>query len=108
MTSKPTKPRRSALMQPPFLQPPFLELINPALIALCRMDFYSFAMLCLAELTGKPILHNYHLQALAFWLTEVTNGQFQNLMVNMPPRYAKSIFVSIAWCAYLLGLDPTR
>jgi predicted phage terminase large subunit-like protein len=80
-----------------------------ALIEVCRRDFYSFAMLCLAELNpGAPILHNYHLEALAFRLTQVINGQCQNLMINMPPRYAKSIFTSIALPAYLLGHQPTR
>ena len=80
-----------------------------ALIEVCRHDFYSFAMLCLAELNpGAPILHNYHLEALAFRLTQVINRQCQNLMINMPPRYAKSIFTSIALPAYLLGHDPTR
>jgi len=80
-----------------------------ALIEVCRHDFYSFAMLCLAELNpGASILHNYHLEALAFRLTQVINGQCQNLMINMPPRYAKSIFTSIALPAYLLGHDPTR
>ncbi len=80
-----------------------------ALIEVCRRDFYSFAMLCLAELSpGASILHNYHLEALAFRLTQVINRQCQNLMINMPPRYAKSIFTSIALPAYLLGHDPTR
>jgi predicted phage terminase large subunit-like protein len=79
------------------------------LIEVCRRDFYSFAMLCLAELNpGAQILHNYHLEALAYRLTQVINGQCQNLMINMPPRYGKSIFTSIALPAYLLGHDPTR
>jgi hypothetical protein len=65
-------------------------------------------MLCLALNPGASILHNYHLEALAFRLTQVINGQCQNLMINMPPRYAKSIFTSIALPAYLLGHQPTR
>jgi hypothetical protein len=79
-----------------------------ALIEVCRRDFYSFAMLCLAELNpGASILHNYHLEALVFRLTEVINRQCQNLMINMPPRYAKLVFTSIALPAYLLGHEPT-
>ena len=82
--------------------------IYATLIEVCRHDFYSFAMLCLAELKppDKPLLHNYHLEALAFRLTQVMNGACQYLMINMPPRHAKSIFTSVALAAYLLGLQP--
>ena len=34
------------------------------------------------------------------------NGACQYLMINMPPRHAKSIFTSVALAAYLLGLQP--
>jgi predicted phage terminase large subunit-like protein len=80
-----------------------------ALIEVCRHDFYSFAMLCLAELNpGTQILHNYHLEALAYRLTQVIHGLCHNLMVNLPPRYAKSVVISEAFPAFLLGHDPTR
>ena len=30
------------------------------------------------------------------------------LIINLPPRYLKSLTVSVAFSAFLLGLDPTR
>ena len=75
MISKPAliKPRKAALVRPPLPRE-----IYAALIEVGRRDFYSFGMLCLAELNpGKPILHNFHLEALAFRLTQVLNRQSQ-------------------------------
>lgn len=95
--------------KPALVRPPAPHEIYAALIEICRRDFYSFAMLCMAELNpGDKPLHNYHLEALAFRLSEVQRGKCRNLMVNMPPRCGKSIFTSIAFPAYVLGLDPTR
>jgi len=66
-------------------------------------------MLCMAELNpGTKLLHNYHLEALAFRLEQVRKGVCRALMINMPPRYGKSLFTSVAFPAYVLGLDPTR
>ncbi len=98
------KPKEPALPLPPTSQ----EIID-ALIQICRKDFMSFAMLCMAELNpGTKLLHNYHLEALAFRLEQVRKGECRALMINMPPRYGKSLFTSVAFPAYILGLDPTR
>ena len=98
------KPKGSRLLLPPTSQ----EIIQ-ALIQTCRQDIMSFAMLCMAELNpGTKLLHNYHLEALAFRLERVFKGACRALMVNMPPRYGKSVFTSVAFPAYILGHDPTR
>ena len=83
--------------------------ITRALLQICRKDFMSFAMLCIAELNpGTDLLHNYHLEALAFRLEQVRKGTCRTLMINMPPRYGKSLLTSVALPAYILGLDPSR
>jgi predicted phage terminase large subunit-like protein len=98
------KPKRPGLLLPPTPQE-----ITQALIQTCRQDFMSFAMLCMAELNpGTKLLHNYHLEALAFRLERVRKGACRALMINMPPRYGKSVFTSVAFPAYILGVDPTR
>jgi len=96
-------------IKPALVLPPAPHQIYTALIETCRGDFYSFAMLCMAELNpGAKPLHNFHLEALAFHLADVLEGRCNRLMCNMPPRCGKSIFVSIAFSAYILGCDPTR
>lgn len=37
---------------------------------------------------------------------EATAGRIKRLIINMPPRYMKSIAVSVAWPAWLLGRRP--
>ena len=96
-------------IKPDLVLTPSTNHIYPALIEACRRDFYCFAMLCMAELNGdEALLHNFHLEALAFQLVGVLEGRCRRLIINLPPRYAKSIFVSIALPAYILGRDPTR
>jgi predicted phage terminase large subunit-like protein len=41
-------------------------------------------------------------------LIRVQDGSISRLLINQPPRSAKSITVSVAYVAWLLGHDPTR
>ncbi|WCR57059.1 MAG: hypothetical protein PG979_001116 [Rickettsia asembonensis] len=36
------------------------------------------------------------------------SGDINRLIINIPPRSLKSICVSVAWPAYLLGISPTK
>src|ERR1700733_9511222 len=42
-------------------------------------------------------LENWHIDLIAEHLEAVTFGQIKRLLINMPPRYAKSTCVSIMW-----------
>ena len=42
-------------------------------------------------------LENWHIDLIAEYLEAVTAGQIKRLLINMPPRYAKSTCVSIMW-----------
>lgn len=53
-------------------------------------------------------LHNWHIDAIADYLDACEEGSIKRLIINMPPRFMKSIAVSIAWTSYLLGRDATR
>lgn len=46
---------------------------------------------------GTPYLSNWHIDAIAEHLEAVTDGQITRLLINMPPRYMKSIAVSVMW-----------
>ena len=75
----------------------------------CRRDFLSFASWCFNELTpGIALLPNWHLEALAFRLEQVRRGEIKRLMINLPPRYGKSIFTSITLPAFVLGLGRVK
>ena len=57
---------------------------------------------------GSEYLHNWHIDAIAEYLRAVELGQVRRLIVNMPPRNLKSIAITVAWSAWLLGHDPSR
>ena len=46
---------------------------------------------------GTPYLSNWHIDAVSEYLEAVTAGQITRLLVNMPPRYGKSILITILW-----------
>jgi predicted phage terminase large subunit-like protein len=77
--------------------------------AACRTYFSSFARMCFHILNpGAEFLPNWHHRALDFHLDEVRRGNIKRLAVALPPRYGKSFTASIAFPAFVLGLDPTK
>ncbi|MGE0774202.1 MAG: terminase family protein [Sphingomonadaceae bacterium] len=57
---------------------------------------------------GKPPLRPvWYLFAMCFALEEAAAGRKRRLVVNVPPRYTKSIAASVALVAWCLGRDPT-
>ena len=58
--------------------------------------------------SGITFLDNWHLHHLCNHLQAVENGQIKRLIINMPPRYLKSLTVSVAWPAWLLGQNPSQ
>ena len=76
--------------------------------AILRTDFQAFLQRCFMTLNpGATFLPNWHIEALAYHLELVRGGKIQRLMINLPPRHLKSLTVSVALPAFLLGQDPT-
>ncbi|MBL8571973.1 MAG: phage terminase large subunit [Phreatobacter sp.] len=57
---------------------------------------------------GQPYLHNWHLDHIAEALARVERGELKRLIINVPPRSLKSILVSVAFSAWVLGRDPRK
>ena len=57
---------------------------------------------------GISFLLNWHLDAIAYQLERVRRGEITRLIINLPPRSLKSLMVSVAFPAFLLGHDPRR
>lgn len=74
---------------------------------LMRRDFRAFLRKAFAAVAGgAAIKWNWHLDAIAFELERVQRGDNRNLIVTMPPRNLKSITISVAWVAWMLGQNP--
>ncbi len=55
---------------------------------------------------GQVFLPNWHLELIGQYLQATQRGEITRLIINMPPRALKSVTVSVAWPAWLLGHDP--
>jgi predicted phage terminase large subunit-like protein len=77
--------------------------------AVLRMDFYSFlgAVFPLVS-QSATFMPNWHLEAMAYGLRRVADGEIKRLIITLPPRSLKSLCASVAFPAFMLGLDPTR
>jgi predicted phage terminase large subunit-like protein len=76
--------------------------------ALLRTNFAAFAMKVFQHLEPGTIFQpNWHHEALAYHLDLVRTGEVKRSVINLPPRTAKTIYISVAFCAYIHGHDPT-
>jgi predicted phage terminase large subunit-like protein len=75
--------------------------------ALLRSDFKSFLYRCMLTLNpGAAFIPNWHIEAIAHQLQRVRAGEITRLIINLPPRYLKSLTVSVIFPAFLLGHNP--
>ncbi len=58
--------------------------------------------------SGYSYINNWHIEAVAEYLCAVRRGEIKRLIINMPPRSLKSLCVSIAFPAWLMGHDPSK
>lgn len=77
------------------------EIYNNSLNYFIERSFYIINQ-------GQKFVDNWHIEAISEALNEVYNGNIKRLLINMPPRYLKSVCVSVAFPAWVLGKDPTK
>lgn len=78
------------------------------LTSLLRTNFKSFVMKVFNEVSpNNKYLDNWHIDVICNELMKINDGDNDNrLIVNIPPRYMKSIICSIAYPAFILGRNP--
>ena len=82
---------------------------HAAFDALLRTDFEFFLQRCFATLNpGQTFRPNWQISALAHALDGIRNGDVTRQIINLPPRYLKSLTVSVAFPAFVLGHEPHR
>lgn len=82
---------------------------NRLLQAILRQDLKSFVMKSFYSLhPGNNYIDNWHIDLICDLLSEVNAGNIKRLIINIPPRYLKSICCSIAWPAWILGHNPNK
>ncbi len=88
-----------------------VEIINnrekEILKALLRVDFKSFCIKVFYEVAGEAAyLDNWHVDVICQAVEAMRLGKNTRLIINVPPRYMKSIICSVALPAFLLGHNP--
>ncbi|MFK7974384.1 MAG: phage terminase large subunit [Rickettsiaceae bacterium] len=84
-----------------------MECHKQVLDAVLRQDFSSFISKVFHTVNPSTTYQdNWHIDLIADYLTSVQNGSTKRLIINMPPRALKSVCVSVAWPAWLLGHNP--
>src|ERR1700730_3671356 len=79
------------------------DLIN----AVLRSNFKSFLYRSMLILNpGADFLPNWHIDAIAYQLERVRSGEITRLIIKLPPRYLKSLTLSVVFPAFILGHDP--
>jgi len=81
----------------------------PLFLELMRRDLASFIAQVFGTLEpSTPYQDNWHIHAIAHALRRVALGETTRLIINVPPRMMKSIAVTLAFSAWVLGHDPTK
>ena len=76
--------------------------------AMLRHDLGFFARGAFKELLPTTAISwNWHLDLIASRLEDVLEGRCRRLIINIPPRYGKSLLASVVFPAFILGRDPT-
>ena len=74
---------------------------------LLRSDFSTFIGKTLQTINpGASYVPNWHIDLIAEYLEAARQSHIRRLIINMPPRSLKSVCVSVAWPAWILGHNP--
>lgn len=87
------------------------ENVSPqaALRALLATDFASFIRYTFGVLRpGVEFRPNWHIDAMAYKLSQIASGEVKKLIITVPPRNLKSICASVALPAWFLGHHPSE
>lgn len=72
-------------------------------------DFESFVRFTFKTLYPySEYLNNFHIALIADHLQRCERGEIKRLLINLPPRYLKSLMASVALPAWALGRNPNR
>lgn len=82
--------------------------INQVKNAILRKSFSSFVQKCFYELNpSETFIKGAYIDLLCDQIQNMIEGKNQKLIINLPPRYLKSVICSIALPAFILGHNPS-
>ena len=83
-------------------------MIDPALLQRQHLRFFVREVFRQLHPGQPPLAGAWYIQAMCYALEQCHAGLCPRLVTNIPPRHLKSITASVAFCAWVLGHDPTK
>lgn len=81
--------------------------IDKLLARSIRKDFYTFVQKAFSELEGKPLGEQMYIAYICHRFQQLIDGDFRQMLVNLPGRHLKTFIGSICYPAFLLGINPS-
>lgn len=78
----------------------------PTRTELATARLIDFVRLTWSWIEAAPFIDNWHIGGICEHLQAVTEGQIQNLVINVPPGCTKSMLVSVFWPAWEWTRQP--
>ena len=76
--------------------------------AILREDLNSFIAKTFYTINPSALFYsNWHIELIAEYLKALSLGEIKRLIINIPPRSLKSLAISVAFPAWLLGKNPS-
>lgn len=95
------------MIRPTMRNAPGIVTTEQALPALLRQRFDLFLRFAFREIAGnRTFSAGWHIDAIEHQLHRLREGDAKQLIVTIPPRHLKSIMISVAWVAWMLGREP--
>ena len=85
------------------MKTPTIKVLN----AILRTDFHAFVQKVFETVSpNATYLDNWHIKLICSEISDMLAGNNRRLIINIPPRYMKSIICSVALPAFILGHNP--
>ncbi len=72
----------------------------------CEERLITFLERAWSSFDPSTYVSGWHLNAIAEHLEAVSRGEIRRLLINIPPRFCKTLLVSVAWPAWLWAQKP--
>ena len=73
---------------------------------LVRANFNTFVQTAFRNVHGEKLGNQPYIEHLCYEISRLIDGEFNRLLVNLPPQHLKSFVGTICLAAYLLGKNP--
>lgn len=85
------------------------KVVKDELKYLAEQHLLSFTQQAWDKVDPAQYMYNWHLRLICEYLMAVSTGRIKRLVINIPPRYSKSMLVSIMWpCWEWATINPSQ